>query len=246
MDLDLLIIILSIVFISALTRSTFGFGDALIAMPLLALFIDIKTATPLIALIAFFIAISILIKNWHKVEFKSAWRLIVASLIGIPIGLLYLDDVNENIIKLILGVIVLNFGLYSLLKPKLHKLKSEKYSWLFGFIAGILGGAYNTNGPAIVIYSSLKKWNPESFRATLQGYFFITGILVVTGHGIAGNFTSEVLNYFAYCLPVVLFAVILGARINKKIPVERFHKYIFAILLILGIMLIFNSIKNII
>ncbi|MBU8892101.1 MAG: sulfite exporter TauE/SafE family protein [Bacteroidales bacterium] len=246
MDIALLLTILLIIFISTLTRSTFGFGDALIAMPLLVLFIDIKIATPLIALIAFFIAFSILIKNWKKVEFKSAWRLIVASLIGIPIGLWYLEDVNENIIKLILGIIILIFAIYNLVKPKLIQLKTEKFAWLFGFFAGILGGAYNTNGPPIVIYSSLKKWNPQNFRATLQGYFFTTGILLIISHGIAGNFTSEVLTYFAYCLPIVLIAVIIGARLNKKIPVQRFHKYIYLILIALGILLIFNSFQNLI
>ena len=43
----------------------------------------------------------------------------------------------------------------------------------FGFFAGILGGAYNTNGPPVVIYGSLRKWSPATFRATLQGYFFM-------------------------------------------------------------------------
>ena len=243
MDINIIVIIICIVFVSTLTRSTFGFGDALIAMPLLALFIDIKIATPLIALIAFFIAFSILIRNWKKVEFKSAWRLIVASLVGIPIGLWYLKDVNENIIKLILGIIILIFAIYNLVKPKLIQFKTEKYAWIFGLFAGILGGAYNTNGPPIVIYSSLKKWNPQNFRATLQGYFFITGILLIVSHGIAGNFTSEVITYFAYCLPVVLIAVIIGARLNKRIPTERFHKYIYLILIVLSIMLIVNSIK---
>jgi len=214
-------------------------------MPLLALFLDIKIATPLIALIAFFIAISILLKNWKKVEFKSAWRLIIASLIGIPIGLWYIDDINENIIKLVLGTIVLLFAFYNLVKPKLHQLRNDTYSWFFGFVAGILGGAYNTNGPPVVIYSSLKKWNPQNFRATLQGYFFTTGIMVVSGHGIAGNFTNEVLKYFAFSIPIVILAIIIGTRINKKIPVERFHKYIYIILVILGMMLIINSINNI-
>jgi uncharacterized membrane protein YfcA len=246
MELNLIIIILCIVFVAALTRSTFGFGDALIAMPLLALFIDIKIATPLMALIAFFIAISILIKNRNKVEFKSVWRLIVASLVGIPIGIWYLDDINENTIKLILGIIILLFASYNLAKPNLHQLKSEKYAWVFGFIAGILGGAYNTNGPPIIIYSSLKKWNPQNFRATLQGYFFTTGILLLISHGIAGNYTNEVLTYFAYCLPVALVAVIIGAKLNKKISITRFHKYIYMILIFLGFMIMYNSIKNLI
>lgn len=244
MDYTLLIIILSVVFVSTLTRLTFGFGDALIAMPLLAIFIDIKIATPLIALIAFFIAFSILIKNWRNVEFKSAWRLILSSLIGIPIGLWYLKGIDENLIKLVLGFIVLFFAIYSLAKPKLIKLKNEKYSWIFGFIAGVLGGAYNTNGPPIVIYSSLKKWNPQNFRATLQGYFFTTGILVIIGHSVAGNFTNDVLIYFAYCLPIVIIAVVLGSRINKRIPIQKFHKYIYIILSALGFLLILNSLSN--
>jgi hypothetical protein len=242
MDVSIIIIILSIVFIATLVRSTFGFGDALIAMPLLALFIDLKIATPLIALIAFFIAFSILIRNWQKVEFKSTWKLILSSLLGIPIGLWYLNDINENVIKLILGVLVLLFAIYSLAKPKLQKLKGEKLSWFFGFTAGILGGAYNTNGPPIVIYSSLKKWNPENFRATLQGYFFTTGILVVSGHGLAGNFTKEVLWYFLLSLPTVILAIFLGRYFNKNIS-NQFYQYIYILLLIIGSLLVYNSLK---
>lgn len=246
MDSGLIITILIIVFFSTLTRSTFGFGDALIAMPLLALFVNIKIAVPLIALIAFFIAFSILIKNIHKVEFKSAWRLIVSSLIGIPIGLWYLEDINEHMIKLILGILVLIFAFYNLLKQRVHQLKTEKYAWIFGFFAGILGGAYKTNGPPIIIYSSLKKWKPENFRATLQGYFFTTGILVIAGHAFAGNFTNEVLSYFAICLPVAFLAIVIGARLNKRIPVNKFHKYIYIILIILGCILIINAANTLI
>lgn len=197
------------------------------------------------ALIAFFIAMSILIRNWQKVEFKSAWRLTLASLIGIPIGLWYLNDIDESIIKIVLGVIVSIFAIYSLAKPKLLQLKGEKLSWLFGLIAGILGGAYNTNGPPIVIYSSLKKWNSENFRVTLQGYFFTTGILVVGGHGLAGNFTKEVLLYFIFSLPTVIVAIILGRCFNKKIS-KSFYHYIYILLLIIGSFLIYNSLKIII
>lgn len=59
-DIQLLPVLL-ILFLSTLVRSTFGFGDALVAMPLLALFIAIKTATPVVAIIAPTIAISLLI-----------------------------------------------------------------------------------------------------------------------------------------------------------------------------------------
>ncbi len=41
--------VLLIVFIASLVRATFGFGDALIGMPLPALVISIREATPLMA-----------------------------------------------------------------------------------------------------------------------------------------------------------------------------------------------------
>jgi len=53
-----------------------------------------------------------------------------------------------------------------------------------------------------------------------------------------------VINYFAYCIPVVFLAVILGARLNRKIAVDKFHKYIYLILIILGITLVINAVSK--
>jgi hypothetical protein len=66
--------VLLILFISILVRSTFGFGDALVATPLLALIIPIKTATPVVAIIAPTIAISLLIKEWRHIDLKSTLK----------------------------------------------------------------------------------------------------------------------------------------------------------------------------
>ena len=80
----IIILVLSILFISTFTRSALGFGDALIAMPLLALVVGMQVATPLTALGASTIALTILVSGgWRKVDLKAAWRLIVSSLVGI-------------------------------------------------------------------------------------------------------------------------------------------------------------------
>ena len=41
--------VVAVLFLGSLVRSTFGFGDALVAMPLLTLLIPIRVATPLVA-----------------------------------------------------------------------------------------------------------------------------------------------------------------------------------------------------
>jgi uncharacterized membrane protein YfcA len=169
-----------------------------------------------------------------------AWRLILASLAGIPVGLLLLTQAPENMVKGILGVCLILFGLYSLIRPALPSLYQSGWAYGFGFIAGVLGGAYNTNGPPIVTYGTLRRWPPDRFRATLQGYFIPTGGLIALSHGLAGLWTKEVLVYYLLAFPFVLAAIFLGGKLNGYIPADRFERLLNLALIGLGIMLIVN------
>ena len=204
--------------------------------------LSMQIVTPLVALIAFTIAIYIVIQDFKKIEFQNIWKLIVSSIIGIPIGLIYLKGINEDIIKLVLGILISVFGLYNLFKPDLIKIKHSLWAYIFGFLAGLIGAAYNTNGPIIVIYGAMKKWNPLEFRATLQGYFLTTGVFVILGHLIAGNFTKIVMKYYLMTFPVFLGAIILGSFLNKRINKESFVKYIYLLLIIIGVSLIVKTV----
>jgi len=233
-----LIVIIAIIFVSAFVRSAFGFGDALIAMPLLALFIGLSIATPLVGLCAVTYSILILYKEWRRVKFKDVLALIITAFIGIPVGIYLLKENYETLMKLILGGIIVLFSLFNIFKPKLFHLKNNKLAFLFGFISGVLGGAYNTNGPPVVIYSALRKWEPQTFRASMQGYFLPTGFAIAISHAIGGLWTKPVLLNYLYVLPAILIAVYLGALVNKRIKKEKFTIYIFSILLVIGILLI--------
>ena len=235
-------LMLSIIFISTMARSTFGFGDALIAMPLLALVVPVSTATPLIALIAVIISTSILIRNWRLAKAPGALPLIIFSIIGIPVGLIYLREAAEDVVKIVLASIIILFSIYKLANPKLLTIKNEKLSFAFGLLAGMLGGAYNTNGPPIIIYGTLRGWEPDRFRAILQAIFLPTNIFIVIGHGIAGFWSQTVIFSFLFALPVVIIGIFLGGRLNKRIPAEKFTKYIYIFLIIIGVVLLVNTV----
>jgi len=238
----ILLIIIAIIFTSAFIRSAFGFGDALVAMPLLALFISLNTATPLIGLCAITYTILILYKEWRAVKYKDVLVLIITAFIGIPVGIYFLKGNYDQIMKLILGFILILFASFNIFKPKLFYLKSDKFAFIFGFIAGILGGAINTNGAAVVIYSSLRKWDPKTFRATMQGFFLPTGFMIAISHGISGLWTKEVVMNYVYALPFIFLALYLGSLVNKRIQKEKFNIYIFLLLLVLGVLLIIKNI----
>ncbi|MCP4608003.1 MAG: sulfite exporter TauE/SafE family protein [Planctomycetes bacterium] len=236
-------IILPIIFISTLTRSTFGFGDAVVAMPLLSMAVGLNVASPLVGLMGITTSATILIRHWRDVHFKSVWLLIAPTLIGIPIGVLLLKGVYEDVMKLILAGVIIIFSLYKIFKPKLFILRNDKYACIFGLFAGILGGAYNTNGPPIVIYGTLRRWEPENFRATLQGYFLPTGSMIALGHCLGGLWTKTVLLNYFISLPIILIAIYAGGRLNCKIPKGKFDNYIYTCLVVLGIVLLIDTIR---
>lgn len=232
-----LFLVLSILFLAALIRSTIGFGDALLAMPMLALLMDIQTATPVAGFLGVVLGATMLTRIWREVDLRSTWQLTLSSFIGIPIGIYLLKEAPEGLIKGILAVILILFGAYNLIQPNLPHLKNEKFSYLAGFIAGILGGAYNTNGPPIIIYGMLSKWQPERFRATLQGCFLPTALMIMVAQAASGLWTTTVLKYFAYSFPLILLAVFLGNLLAKRIPRGAFDRVVYGILILMGILL---------
>ncbi len=228
-------LVLGILFLSTFTRSALGFGDALVAMPLLTLVVGVQTATPLVALAASTIAVSLLIQIWRQVNLAAAWRLILATLLGIPFGLIALKFVPEQILRSVLGLLLIAFGAYNLAEFALPTLDGERFSWLFGWIAGLFGGAFNANGPPVVIYGLMRNWSPDRFRATLQGYFLFTGGSILVAHGLAGLWTRPVLHYYLSALPVIVAAILVGNWANARISGEAFNRLVYAFLIVMGV-----------
>jgi uncharacterized membrane protein YfcA len=120
-------------------------------------------------------------------------------------------------------------------------LKDDKWAYVFGFSAGVLGGAYGMNGPPLVVYGSLRRWTPERFRATLQAYFLPASLLGMCGYWAAGLWTPAVSRLYLLSLPAVLAATFLGRRINRRMHAPLFLAYIHMGLIIIGAVLLAQS-----
>ena len=232
----LIVVTAALLCLCAFIRSAISFGDALLAIPLLGMIMSLSTASPVVALAGLVMSLSILVANQEMVDFPSAWRLIVASLIGIPFGVLLLHYAPERVVKCLLGLVLVVYGVYSLITPALPHLQHEKYAFPFGFIAGILGGAYNTSGPPVVIYGTLRRWSPDYFRATMQCYFLFTYLATIVGHGVAGLLTPLVIELFLWALPGVALGMYWGGKVHRMIPRRVFSRVLFSILVVIGVL----------
>jgi hypothetical protein len=235
--------VLGVVFLATLFRSAFGFGEALIAVPLLALFIPLKIAAPVAVLVSITIAAVVVAQDWRKIHVRSAGWLVGASLFGIPIGLLLLTSSHQQAVKIVLAIFIIAFAVYSLFGRKPPELKSDSKAWLLGcgFVAGVVGGAFGMNGPPLVIYGAMRRWSAQHFRATLQAYFLPASVIGMVGYWLAGLWVPAVTHYYLLCLPVLLPAVWLGRVVNHRLHGDAFQRYVYVGLAGIGVVLLAES-----
>jgi uncharacterized protein len=236
--------IAAVLFAATLIRSAFGFGEALVAVPLLALVIPVHVAAPLAVLASITVAGIVVVQDWRKVHLGSASWLVLSTMLGIPLGLILLRSVAEPVVKGVLACVIIAFSAYSLLSGKQRELKNDRFAWLFGFSAGVLGGAYGMNGPPLVVYGSLRGWAPQYFLATLQGYFLPASLAGLLGYQLSGLWTPEVTRLYLLSLPFVVLATFVGRVINRRISAHQFLLFVHTGLILVGTVLLSQAIAG--
>ncbi len=234
--------VMSVLFLATFIRSAFGFGEALVAVPLLALIMPVEVAAPVAVLVSITVAGVVVAQDWRHVHFRSAGWLFLSTLVGTPLGLLLLTAIEGKIVKAILAVVIITFSTYALISRKHATLRNDRLSWFFGLGAGILGGAFGMNGPPLVIYGSLRGWSPQHFRATLQGYFLPASMIVMCGYWLTGLWTPVVTHHYLTVLPAVVVAIFLGRAVNQRMNGHSFLLYVHIGLIAAGAMLLFQTI----
>ena len=230
-----------IAFLAGFTQGLSGFGSVLLSLPLLALFIDIKNVIPLVALFAIVLTTILLFQMWKYVEWKKVYPLLIGSICGIPVGVFFLKKMDKSILQLIIGVILVFFSSYSIFFKSPNRFISEKWGPLFGFLSGCLGGAITASGPPVIVYTSLQAWSKDTIKATLQGFFFFTGLTVVLAHAVGGITTPLVIRYFVLSLPFLVLGTYTGSFFYGMIAEESYKRILLILLFALGIFMIYRS-----
>lgn len=218
-----------------------GFGSALVAMPLLSPLIGIETAAPLFAIIALVSEIMMLIRYHQHINLRGTWRLIVAASIATPFGIAGAHFLPENVALWLLGLVVAGYGLYSLFSPHVPQVANPNWGYGFGFVGGLLSGAYNTGGPPIVIYGSLSRWPPDEFKSSLQSVFIINSTIVIAIHATSGHMTANVFQDCLLAIPAMAIGLLIGWYLEKRVNPAQFRKLILVLLVVIGLNLIITN-----
>ncbi len=231
----------AVITLACFTQAVAGFGLPMIAMPVLAALFGIRTAVPLMAIIILQLQILMIFRYRMALNLHSVWRISAAAVLGIPFGVLFLSRIPESVMITILGIILILYALYSVIKFPVPALRSRGWAYVFGFLSGIGGGAYNIAAPPMIIYADTQRWEPRLFKANLQGVFLIITLAAILTHFLSDNMIPEVLSKSLLALPFVLLGALVGFYLDRFINPVTFRKIVLGLLLILGINLILSA-----
>ncbi|MCK4983809.1 MAG: sulfite exporter TauE/SafE family protein [Victivallaceae bacterium] len=234
-------IFLLILLIAGLVQGTSGFGFGLVAVTFLSFVMNIKDASVSLVLVSLSINVFIFWKLRRSFRFERVMPLLISSLAGVPLGVLILIKADENMLKRILGIILIVAVIQGLL-PKLRHKRWHAW-WLgipCGLFSGALSGAFATGGPPIVAFMSSQNFQRLRYVASVQ---LVLGTAAVIR--LLCLVANSSLNSKAFSLSLVgaiaaVTGAFLGLQILKKINQELFRKIILAILTIMAFINIFQ------
>jgi uncharacterized membrane protein YfcA len=238
MDTTILFVGLA-VFLAVFTQSLSGFGVALVAMALVPALVGIQVATPLVALIALVMEAVLVIYYHQSLQVRAVWKIALAAVIGTPLGVFFLSRVDEGIALGVLGVVIAGYAFYALLAFKMPRMEKPIWAYLAGLVGGMLGGAYNTSGPPVIVYADSRRWPPDVFKGNLQGYFIIVSLAVVISHALDGNITPSVWKLFLWTLPFTVLGIVAGLSLDRWLNPVIFRRVVLVLLVVMGIRLMF-------
>lgn len=227
-----------IAFIGGLVQGLAGFGVMLVALPLMAFFMDIKTAIPLIVLLGLIINTILIFQLSRHFAVKKWLPVLIASFPGIPAGIYIHKTVSQRPLEILVGTVLIITSANTLFRFKPKKPLGGLWAAAAGFAAGCLAGSIGTSGPPVVIYTSLQPWTKSEIKATLVAFFMINGLGVVAFYLFHGFFTAQVLQLFFWCAIPLVLGVAAGSSLYGRINDESYRNAVLWLLCVLGILML--------
>ena len=238
-----------IFFLTSLAYSTFGFGYAMISIPLLSLVLAPKTAVPLSLFMGLGISCYLVISSYKDINIKQILYLLIGSAIGVPFGVLILKNISPEILKIAINAIIITSAIILFFKKGKNILyvNTKLITILVGFLSGFLGGSTGISGPPVILYGLNQKWDKNVFRGNLLNYFTIWGVYTNIGYFLIGM--VDIGTFFKYVIPSsigLIFGAISGKVLCKIIPQKKYDKICWILIIALAFLGIIKAIIKVI
>lgn len=240
------------VLITGISKGGFG-GMALLAVPLMSLVIPpIQAAGIMLPIMIPMDAMSVWVyrKKWDG---RNLAVLLPAAAIGITIGGLTARWVNDDVVRLLVGLIAVTFIIYrwSTMRRKRAAVEEARrpprraFGVFWGVCSGFTSFLAHAGSPPYQVYVLPQRLPKEIYAGTSVIFFATANAIKLIPYSLLGQFSPANLSVSATLLPLVPIGVLIGVWLNRRLREDWFYAIVMTAIFLVGIRLIWDGIANV-
>lgn len=232
---------LAILLVASLIQGFFGFGFGIVAMSCLTLTQDLVHAAGVVNITGMLGISWIAFQLRRHVMRRLVLRMLPPVVVGVLLGVTALRHLERDLMVSILGVSVLLISGWNLARPRLAPSESPRLDVGVALLGGMLGGAFNTGGPPIIIHLYRRPENPEAIKATILWVFLAISLSRLPIAVAEGLIDGPIWAEAAIAAPAVVAGAAVGVVLARRIPPDRFRRTCWIALGLLGVVLLVGA-----
>ena len=228
--------------VAAFIRGYSGFGFSALTVTSLVLILPPSEVVPTAYMLEVAASIHMLPLVWRSIDWKILRWLVFGAVMGTPFGIIFLEVVPQEMMRLVISGIVLTASLI-LWKNIQFRSSANRYSILaVGFFSGMINGAAAIGGLPVVLFLLSISASSKLSRATMVAYLFICGLYALFLPGSQQLISTELFGRTVLFLIPLLVGIYFGHRSFVKTTPESFRKFALSLLILLSAAIIFRSV----
>jgi uncharacterized membrane protein YfcA len=220
-----------------------GFGTGLVALGIWLMAVPPAQAATLVIFCSVVAQAQTIVTVWHAIDLRRIWPMLLAGVIGVPIGVRMLEVVDPTQFRLGTGAVLVAFSSMMLIGRGRLKITwgGRGADAAVALVGGLLGGLSGLSGPLPTMWITLHGWAKDQRRGVMQAYNLAVLGLALVIHATTGLITREMVVLLMVALPGTLVGAALGARTYRRLSDAQFHNVILGLLGLSGCLLIWPA-----
>lgn len=225
-------------------------GLAVLSVPILALVVPTLTAA---AIMLPLLISQDMVGLWafrKHIDREALAVLLGGAILGTAIGAWTATWLPVDAITLLLGIIALVFGANWWVQrlrgqPERPPHRASRPVGIFwGTLTGITSFIAHAGAPPAQVYMMPLRLTPMTFAGTMTWIFAGLNLVKLVPYTALGLFTRDTLMASAILFPVAIVSMLTGIALVKRMPAARFYPIIYALLIVMGVRLIWSGLAN--
>lgn len=233
--MELITYILLPAFVAGIIQGVTGFGAGVVMMMFLPLQFSVVQSAGVSSAICIILCAAMVYRYHHTINFKKIIGPAVLYLFVSSVSILFAKMIDQNIMKIILGIFLIILSIYFLFFSKKEVELKGVVSLLCIIISGACDGLFGIGGPLMVIYFLSKTHGKEEYLGTIQCFFLINVAYSTVFRIFNGIITVDLFGGIGLGMIGILVGLFTANKIVDKLDANLIRQLTYVVIGLCGL-----------